>query len=119
LGSTVCHPRLSCRGEAVAAGLADGVAAAVVFVVGGDVADAGVQPDGVVLGLDAVVFEGELAGVAGLLRVRPVGLDVSEQRLDPGLVGGVPGRPKRCMIAQAAVNSRVECERICGRCRSS
>ena len=35
--------------EACLAGLADGFSAAVVFVVGGDVADAGVQPDGVVV----------------------------------------------------------------------
>ncbi len=46
---------------------------------------------GVVLGPDAVELDGELAGVADLLQVRPVALDVSEQRLDPGLVGGLSG----------------------------
>ena len=42
--------------QALAAGGADGLAPALVFVVGGHVADAGVQPDGVVLDLDAVEF---------------------------------------------------------------
>ncbi len=41
--------------EALAAGFTDGVAAAVVFVVGGDVADAGVQAHGIVLGPDRAV----------------------------------------------------------------
>ena len=63
---------------------------------------------------DLVQFEVELAEVADLLQVWPVGLDVPEQGLDPGLVGGVAGHPKRCMIAQAAMNSRVEWERNCG-----
>ena len=89
--STVFDPGCSCRGEAIAAGLADRVAVSVVFVVGGDVADAGVQPDGVVLLADLVQFEVELAGVADLLEVWPVGLDVPEQGLDPGLVGGLSG----------------------------
>jgi hypothetical protein len=39
---------------------------------------------------------------------------VAEQRLDPGLVGGVPGRPKCWWIAHKAMNSRVEPEVICG-----
>jgi hypothetical protein len=42
LGSTVFDACVSCRGEAVAAGLADGFASTVVLVVGGDVADPGV-----------------------------------------------------------------------------
>ena len=87
MASTVCDACLSCRGESVTAGLADGVSAAVVFVVGGDVADAGVQPDGVVLDPDAVEFGGKVAGVTDLLQVRPVAFDMPEQRLDPGLVG--------------------------------
>jgi hypothetical protein len=64
--------------------LADRLAVAVVFVVGGEVADAGVQAHGVVLDSDVVEFDGEFAGVADLLQLRPVGLDVAEQRLDPG-----------------------------------
>jgi hypothetical protein len=58
-----------------------------VLVVGGDVADAGVQPHGVVLLADMVEFDGELTRITDLLQVRPLGLDVAEQRLDPGLVG--------------------------------
>ena len=46
---TVCQACGACCGEPVAAGLADRVCPAVVFVVGGDVADAGVQAYGVVL----------------------------------------------------------------------
>ena len=71
--------------EPVTAGLADAVAASVVFVVGGDVADPGVQAHGVVLGADAVELGLENAGVGDLLQVRPVALDVPEQALDPGL----------------------------------
>jgi len=112
LGLTVVDPGLAGGEQAVASGLAQGVAAAMVLVVGGDVADAGVQPDGVVLLADRVQLQCQLGGVVDLLQVRPVGLDVPEQTLVPGLVGGVPGRPKRCMIAQAAMNSFVECERI-------
>ncbi len=55
-------------GESVTAGPPDGFVAAVVFVVGGDVADAGVQPQGVVVGPDAVELEGEFAGVTDLLQ---------------------------------------------------
>jgi len=95
LGSTVFDACVSCRGEAVAAGLADGFASTVVLVVGGDVADPGVQPLGVVLLSGVVEFEGEFARVTDLLQVRPLGLDVSEQRLDPGLVGR-RATPPRC-----------------------
>ena len=42
--------------EAVLAGLADGVASALVFVVGGDVAEGGVQAAGVVVGAGVVEF---------------------------------------------------------------
>ena len=42
--------------ESVSAGLPDGVAAAFVFVVGCDVADAFVEPDGVVVLTDHVEF---------------------------------------------------------------
>jgi len=40
--------------QPLTAGRSDGLAAAGVFVVGGDVADPGVQPDGVVLGADGL-----------------------------------------------------------------
>jgi hypothetical protein len=40
-------------------------------------------------------------------QVRPFGLDIAEQRLDPGLVGRGAGRPKCWWIAHSAMNSRV------------
>src|SRR5215211_6388426 len=69
------------------AGLADRRAAALVFVVGRHIADAGVQPHAVV----ALPNKGELGAqhprVPELVEVGPFGLDVAEQRFDPGLVG--------------------------------
>src|SRR5512144_2262437 len=101
-------------GEAVATGLPDRVAAAVVLVVRGDVADAGVQPHRVVLAANAVELVAELAGIAAPLEVRPLALDMPNRDSIHAWSVGVEGRPNRCMIAQAAMNSRVECDRICG-----
>ena len=60
--------------------LADRRTAALVLVVGGDVADARVQPHAVV----ALADHGELGAqgrwIADLVEVRPFGLDVAEQR---------------------------------------
>jgi hypothetical protein len=67
--------------------LAASGAAALVLVVGGDVADAGVQADGVVLDADDGEFGAQDGGVADRVQVRPVGLDVAAEALDPGLVG--------------------------------
>jgi hypothetical protein len=64
--------------ESLAAGLADLGAAAAVLVVGGDIADAGVQPDGVVVGADHLQFSAELVGVADVFQVGPLTLDVAE-----------------------------------------
>ena len=100
--------------ESGLAGLADRRAAALVLVVGGHIADPGVQPHAVV----ALPHDRELGAqgrwVADLVEVGPFGLEVAEQRLDPGLVGGVPGRPKCWWMAHKAMNSRVEPEVICG-----
>jgi hypothetical protein len=83
----VCDPGPAGVSESAFAGGADAWAAAVVLVGGGDVADPGVQPGRVVL----VADDGELGpqdgGVADAVEVRPVGLDVAEQALDPGLIG--------------------------------
>jgi hypothetical protein len=62
-----------------------------VLVVGGDVADGFVQPDGVVVEADAFELGAQDRGVVDGVQVGPVGLDVPEQRLDPGLVGGLSG----------------------------
>ena len=61
--------------EAGFAGLADGFAAAGVFVVGGDVADTGVQPDGVGVGLDDGQLGPQGGGVGDRQQVWPLGLD--------------------------------------------
>src|SRR5512132_1176573 len=74
--------------KSLAAGRADLGAAAAVLIVGGDVADPGVQPDGVVVGADHLRFSAELVGVAELLQVGPLALDVPEEALDRSLVGG-------------------------------
>jgi hypothetical protein len=54
----------------------------------GDIADPGVQPDGVVVGADHLQFSAELVGVAAVFQVGPLALDVPEERLDRSLVGG-------------------------------
>ena len=69
------------------AGLADRVAATLVFVVGRHISDRRVQPHSVVFQACPVEFEFEFAGVADLLQVRPLTLHVPEQGLDPGLIG--------------------------------
>ncbi len=45
------------------------------------------------------------ARIADLKEVGPLALEVAEQRLDPGLVGRGPGRPKCCAMAHRAMNS--------------
>jgi len=77
-----------------------------VFVLGGDVADPGVQAQGVVAVLDEGELGLEYAGVGDLLQVRVLGLGVAEEGLDPGLVGrGDLGRLTRL--------SQRESHRIC------
>src|SRR6266516_7849736 len=80
----------------------------------GELADAGVQPHAVVALLDDLQLGAQHGGIADFGQVGPFGFDVAEQRLDPGLVGGVPGRPKCWWMAHRAMNSRVEPEVIWG-----
>ena len=100
--------------QADAAGAADRGAAAFVLVVGCDVADAGVQPHGVVL--DA--YHGELGaqngGVGDRVEVWPVGLDVAEETLDPGGQSGCRAARSAARSAHIAMNSRVDPHVICG-----
>ena len=63
LGAVVGKPLLPGFRQAVAAGLADRLAAAFVFVVRGDVADALVEPDRVVFGLEGVELQTQDRGV--------------------------------------------------------
>ena len=72
--------------EAVLAGLADALCSALVFVVGGDVAEGGVQAAGVVVVSGVVELCSQRVGVGDLLEVGPFGFDVAEQGLDPCLV---------------------------------
>ncbi len=94
--------------------LADRWAAAGVLVVGCDVADAGVQPHAVVALLDDGELGSEDRRVADLGQVGHSALTWPNSDPGPGLVGGVPGRPKCWWIAHRAMNSRVEPEVICG-----
>jgi hypothetical protein len=54
---------------------------------GRDVADRLVQPDGVVLDPDAGELDLEQNRVVGVFEMRPLAFDVTEEALDPGLVG--------------------------------
>ena len=72
--------------QALAAGGADGLAPALVFIVGGHVADAGVQADGVVLDLDPVELDAEHGRVCDRQQVGPLGLQGAVQCLASGIV---------------------------------
>src|SRR5215210_5090850 len=65
----------------------DGLAAAFVFVVGGDVADAGVQPDRVVVAAGDAQLGPQGRRVADREQVRVLAFEVPVEALDPGLVG--------------------------------
>ncbi len=86
--------------EADAAGATDRRAAAFVLVIRGDVADAGVQADGVVLDAHHGELGAQDGGVIDGVEVWPVGLDVAEEALDPGLVG------RGCRAVRSAARSR-------------
>jgi hypothetical protein len=93
--------------QAVAAGLADGFAAAFVFIVGGHVSDRFVKPSRIVFRSHPCQFGFQQGRVGDRLQVRPLSLDMAEERLDPGLIGGTPGRPWCWTMAINAMNARV------------
>ena len=72
--------------QALGARLADGVASSGVFVVGGDISDAGVEADGVVVAAGASQLGFEGGRVVDRFEVGVLGFDVPEEALDPGLV---------------------------------
>lgn len=75
------------------AGFADGLSSSLVFVVGGEVADALVESDGVVVLADDGEFVTQCVRVADREQVRVVGLDVPEQALSrPDRLGCRAGR---------------------------
>src|SRR6266700_179439 len=79
-------PPLPGSGEACDAGPADRFAPSGVLVVGGDVADPGVEAHVVVVLADPLELSPQHARVPDLLQVGPLRLHMPEQRLDPGLV---------------------------------
>src|SRR5450755_3910089 len=84
------QPRLLKAGASLCADLG---AAAFVLVVGGDVADAGVQADRVVLAPCGLQFAREIGRVAQRLEVGPVVLDVTPEAFDVRLIGRRAGPP--------------------------
>jgi hypothetical protein len=72
--------------EAGLALFADGFASSLVFVVGGDVADAGVQAATVVVLAGVGEFGAQRGRVADGEQVRVLGLDLPVEAFDPGLV---------------------------------
>ena len=107
--------KATCSGlvEPLSSGGADGLAAAGVLVRGGDVADAGVQPHGVVLGAHELELGAEHRGVGDRQQVRAFALDGAVERLDPGLVGRGGGAAEVLGDASMAMNLRVSRAIIC------
>jgi energy-converting hydrogenase Eha subunit G len=70
---------------------ADGLTSSFVFVVGGDIADALVQPGAVVELAQAVQLGFQVARVGDLVQVPEFALEVAEERLDPRLVVRLTG----------------------------
>jgi hypothetical protein len=72
--------------KSVVAGLPDGFAATGVLVVGSHVPDRFVQPHGIVFRSDSEKFGFQQRRLGDGLQVRPLTLDVAEERLDPRLI---------------------------------
>ena len=89
----VGQARLAGSLETEQAGAADLRSAAGVFVVGGDVADAGVQPDSVVAVADGGQLAVEVAGVGELAEIGPFVLEVPKKLSIGAWSVGTPGRP--------------------------
>ena len=87
--------------ESVLACLADLVALPGVFVVGGEIADAFVEPHRVVVEPDAFEFTAETGGIVERFEVGVFAFDVVEQRLDPGQLGG-------CVTPSEVLSDRAE-----------
>ena len=96
--------------KALAAGLADRGPAALVLVVGGDIADAGVQAHGVVAVLGGGELAAQVGGVGEAFELGVVVLEVAEEALDVRLVGGDAGAP-------AVGGDRVERHELAGGAR--
>jgi hypothetical protein len=99
-GAVVSDPQPASASHADPAGVADGGAAAFVLVVGRDVPDAGMQALGCTR-RGAGELNPQDGGVSDVAQVRPVGLDVAKQALDPGLIGRGAGRERGWTTCQA------------------
>jgi hypothetical protein len=92
-------PVLSVPGKAPVAGgfepglsgFADGLPSSLVFVVGCDVADAGVESNGIPMLAGDGEFGEQGGGVLDGEQVRELGLEVAVEALDPGLIGRLSG----------------------------
>jgi peptidoglycan/LPS O-acetylase OafA/YrhL len=93
--------------EAAPAGLVEPVAAGLAGLrlrgrvfrrCGGHLPDRFVPPDGVVFCSGFWQFCFEQGGAGDGIQVRPLGFDAAEEGLDPGLIGGSPGRPWCWMV---------------------
>ena len=73
---------------------ADLLTTATVFVVRGHVSHAGVQPDGIPVHLKMIKLGAQDCGFGDLEKVRELGLEMPEERFDPGLVGRCAGSPE-------------------------
>src|SRR5215218_903703 len=100
--------------KSLAAGPADLDTAAAVLVVGGDIADPGVEPDGVVVAADHLQFSAELVGVADVFQVGHSPLTWPKKLSIGAWSVGVCGRPKCWTMEHNARNSLVDPEVICG-----
>ena len=89
----VGEPGLTGLLESCLAGLADVLAATFVFVVGGDVADAGVQADAVPVRLQPAELGAQHGRFGDGQQVRPLGLEVTEEFSIQAWSVGVLGRP--------------------------
>ena len=103
----VVQAALASAVQPVAAGLADGLAPAGVLVVGSHITDGLVESNRIVFRSQSCQFAIKCSGIGDGLQVRPLAFDVAEERRDPGLIGGTPGRPWCWAMAISAMNARV------------
>jgi hypothetical protein len=108
------NPGFGRSADVLDTGVTDGLATAVVLVVGSHIAQALMQTDRVVVHANPVEFGFEVAEVGDEVQVRELVLDIAEERLDPGLIVGVAGRPMWRAMRTEAMNMAVAFDVICG-----
>ncbi len=93
--------------KAGASGRSQGRTAAVVLIIGRQILQALVQPDGVVVGPAKDQLGLERAGINDHFQVRELALEVAEERLDPALVVGGAGTPEVLRDPGAGFDDRI------------